>query len=397
MQTIGIRSIKSLGIQNTLDFEVNHKDHNFYAEGLVTSNSHSVSYASISALTVYLKFKYPLQFFLSLLKESRNEPDPIGEVTKIQNELKYFNIKLLPPHLLKSDFDFTIEGKDIRFGLGSIKGIADKVLEKLIAFRKPHSNKFELFEAANSSSIPINILSALIQAGAMSDESYGMTRSRLVLEAQLWNILTDKEKVLCHERGADFNYDLMKIVKYLIKNNNEKGKPFIKDTRFDTIKKKYSPAKEVYLQNSKSENLADFFYERKLIGYSYSYKLNEIFKDSCEDLIPVEELVNLEESEYVSFVAVINEITTWTSKEKGTKCLSMIVSDETGSYKVMSFNDRIEDMKENNGGKLPKEDDVVSIRGTKKKNAIFADTLNVQTYKVYTKYSDLRNSRKNEE
>ena len=46
------------------------------------TKSHSVSYAALAAITVYLKFKYPQQFFLSLLKMSRHEPSPIEEISK---------------------------------------------------------------------------------------------------------------------------------------------------------------------------------------------------------------------------------------------------------------------------------------------------------------------------
>ena len=67
------------------------------------NKSHSISYAALSAITVYLKFKYPKEFFLSLLKMTRFEPDPIAEISKIQRELNQFGIKLLPPHLIKSD------------------------------------------------------------------------------------------------------------------------------------------------------------------------------------------------------------------------------------------------------------------------------------------------------
>ena len=78
------------------------------------NKSHSVSYAALAASTVYLKFKYPQQFFLSLLKMSRHEPDPISEISKIHKEMDLFDIKLLPPHLTKSKMDFSIEGKNRR-------------------------------------------------------------------------------------------------------------------------------------------------------------------------------------------------------------------------------------------------------------------------------------------
>ena len=88
------------------------------------NKSHSLAYAALAAVTIYLKFNHPQQFFLSLLKMSRNEPDPIGEISKIQKEMHEFGIELLPPHIIKSEMDFSIEDKDIRFGLLSIKVIS---------------------------------------------------------------------------------------------------------------------------------------------------------------------------------------------------------------------------------------------------------------------------------
>ena len=51
------------------------------------NKSHSVSYAALAASTVYLKYKYPQQFFLSLLKMTRHEPDSIAEISKIHKEM----------------------------------------------------------------------------------------------------------------------------------------------------------------------------------------------------------------------------------------------------------------------------------------------------------------------
>ena len=110
------------------------------------NKSHSISYAMLAAITIYLKFKYPKQFFLSLLKMTRHEPDPIQEISKIQREMHNFGVKLLPPHIIKSQMDFSVEGDDIRFGLLSIKGISEKSIEKLNNFKNNYSTKFEVFE-----------------------------------------------------------------------------------------------------------------------------------------------------------------------------------------------------------------------------------------------------------
>ena len=75
------------------------------------NKSHSIAYSTLSAWTTYLKFKYPQEFFLSLLKMTRFEPAPQEEISRISKELGYFKIKLLPPNLAKSDMDFKKEGE----------------------------------------------------------------------------------------------------------------------------------------------------------------------------------------------------------------------------------------------------------------------------------------------
>ena len=94
------------------------------------NKSHSFAYADLAAKTVYLKYKHPREFFLSILECSEFEPDPLEVVNKVSQELDYFNIKLLPPCLYNSDFNFKIEGTNIRYGLKSIKGVSDKNLLK---------------------------------------------------------------------------------------------------------------------------------------------------------------------------------------------------------------------------------------------------------------------------
>ena len=80
------------------------------------NKSHSISYAILAAITTYLKFKHPQEFFLSLLKMTKHEPDSHAEISLISQEFCLFNMKLLPPDLSKSDINFAIEGRNIRFG-----------------------------------------------------------------------------------------------------------------------------------------------------------------------------------------------------------------------------------------------------------------------------------------
>lgn len=353
------------------------------------NKSHSMSYAALAACTIYLKFKYPKEFFLSLLEMTKHEPSPLEEISKIQKELRHFNIKLLGPHILKSETDFSIQGDDIRFGLSSIKGISEKTMDKLKNFKSDQSNKFEVFEAAKEVGVSIGIVSALIQAGAL--DGFSSSRSRVVLEAQLWNLLTDKEKVLSMEYGSSFEYDLLKTIKKLSETKNESGKLLIKESRLETIKKKYDPYLKIYQQNNKSESFANWFYENKLLGYSYNNTLLEIFQPKMPSLIPTNEVQTSENNRVIYFVGKVEESSEWVSKnEKKTRTFKMIVSDELGSIPVLTFNDKIDFNKSANNDTLPQKDDIVIVKGTKKQDCVFAETFGIQTLKIYTRLSELK-------
>jgi len=352
------------------------------------NKSHSLAYAALAAVTIYLKFNYPQQFFLSLLKMSKNEPDPIGEISKIQKEMHEFDIQLLPPHIIKSEMDFSIEQKDIRFGLLSIKGISDKSIQKLNSFRNKYSNKFEIFQAAEEADLNIGVLSALIQAGALS--GFNQSRSKIVLEAQLWNILTSKEKKYAISFAEKFDYDLIKIIKHLNKFTDEKNHSVIKDARLNTIKNKYDPYLQINNQNSKSESFANWYYEKKLLGYTYNKDLKEIFSEKRENLKYISDIIDEPVNSKVAFVGQIEEVYTGVSKnEKKTRYVRLKISDETASISVLIFNDNIENNKLLNN-KAFEEGNIVIAKGSKRDDCVFGDLVAIQDQQIYMKLNDLK-------
>ena len=357
------------------------------------NKSHSIAYAGLAAITIYLKFNYPQQFFLSLLKMSRNEPDPIGEISKIQKEMHNFGIKLLPPHIIKSEMDFSIEDKDIRFGLLSIKGISDKSIEKLNSFRNKYSNKFEIFEAAEEAGLNIGALSALIQAGALS--GFNQSRSKIVLEVQLWNMLTSKEKKYAISFADKFDYDLIKIIKHLNKFTDEKNKVVIKDNRLTTIKEKYTPYLSIYEQNNKSESFANWYYEKKLLGYTYNKNLKDIFAEKRENLKYVSDILDEPVNSKVALVGQIEEVFSGISKNaKKTRYVRLKISDETSTISVLIFNDNIETNKILNNRNF-EEGNIVIVKGSKRDDCIFGDLIAVQDHEIYMKLNDLKKIDKN--
>lgn len=385
-----IVEIVDIGLQDSIDIEVDHPDHNFYADGLIVSNSHSVGYAALSAITTYLKFNHPTEFYLSLLNMSRHEPDPIGEITKISKEMKNLGLELLPPNFSKSKKDFSIEGRNIRFGLSSIKGISDKTIDKLDNFKREFANKFQLFQSAKEAGIPIGILSSIIQAGILD---VTLNRTSLVYEAQLWNNLLDKEKILVLKLAKNYENSLAKTIRALnTELMDEKSKPYISDKRVATIKKRMTKYKEIANQNNESRELANWWYEKTLLGYVSSTTLRKIYGEKVADLVPICEI---EEEDKCKFVGICDEdgkaMVSQTAKKS--RYARMIISDETGVLRVMIFNEAMDTMKRFNKDSLPKEGDIVIVEGTKKDGGVFfASQVTVQPNRVYMKLSEIKDS-----
>lgn len=405
-----ILSVKPIGEHETIDLEVDHPDHNFYCNDIVISNSHSFAYATISAITTYLKFKYPLDFFLEVLRMSRHEPKPIETISLIKKEMDIFGIKLLPPHLLKSEMDFKKEDGNIRFGLSSIKKISDKSIEKINEFKKLYSNKFEIFRGASDAGIPTHVLVALIQSGALEDQRpANEKRAKVVLEAQLWNILNEKERNYCMKFGEKFNYDLRETVKYLKTLKDDKGKVIIetppedgeerkkKKYRFETIRDKYKPIYEIFKQNSDNSDLADWYYENTLIGYSTGKTLNDIFKFDDSLLLMSNDLDNLGKGAKVRLVGVVSFAKSLTSKKTGGKYYRYVVSDEVGDVNCLIFSNSnygglsaIEKTMSINDGVMPREGKIVIVEGNHSGDgSIFVDKMTEQNAKIYTRFVDL--------
>jgi DNA polymerase-3 subunit alpha len=358
------------------------------------NKSHSISYAILAAWTVYLKFKYPQNFFLSLLKMSQFEPDSFAEINKITQELQLFNIKLLPPDLSKSKNDFSIEGKNIRYGLNSIKGISDSTLDSLMEFCQADlKTKYDVFIAAKQVGLNIGNLSALIQAGALS--SFSEDRCRLVLEAQAFNILTEREKRLFISLGEKYNYDILNTIHDCVKNKQvgDDNKPIMSEKRFNTFKTKYAGYREIYDKNSKSPKFANWYFETKLLGYSYSYKIKDIFsEESSERYTDCLTFNSLDMNESVRMVGVVKDCFKKKSAN-GNKYAKLEISDENGKIKAMLLDSaRQAKLTEylDNGNKLPKEENIVILSGRKGDDILFIDKMAILDEKIYMKLSEIK-------
>jgi len=360
------------------------------------NSGHASSYGLMSYATAFLKYHYPKEFFLSLLELSKDEPNTIEEIQIIQNEMKNFGIKLLGPDLMKSEIGFTIDGDNIKFGLGYIKGIAQKSFEKMQNFKKEYPTKFDIFLSAEECGINIGVLSSLIMSGAMNDY-ISESRSKTVFECQVWRKLSKREKEKCIELAPNYNYQLSTILKYLKTTNDEKGKPFFKETRLATIRKNIYKYEEIYKKNRDFEKLCEYWYEKRLLGYSYSHKLSDILKETYPDIISIEEAKQCLNEQKVVICGEILEVTYSISKKKNKYC-KIRVNDGSGTIDCLVFNyktkrgediKRIEEMEQQNGGKF-EENWIVVIEADKKTDALFCSTISRQDVKIFSRLSEIK-------
>ena len=367
------------------------------------NKSHSLAYANLAAWTAYLKFKYPQNFFIALLRMSKYEPAPHEEINKVCQELSHFGIQLLPPDLSKSEMDFTIEGSDIRFGLNSIKGVSEKSLEALREFRNSENpNKYDIFLSAKEAGLNIGILSALIQAGALSERK--KRRARLVLEAQAFNILTDREKRNFQALGPKYEWDVLDSIQAIRSSSliGDDGKPIMKDSRFETFKKKYLPYKEIYEKNKKYEKFANWYFENKLLGYSPTIPLKEVFSENGDRFGDSVDFQNLHLDDHGRFIGVVSDYFKGISRN-GNEYIKFIIRDEVGEYSAMLMNRNARDQyghwrrnsvltdfnRKNPSG--PTKDSIVVCYGAKGDSILFCNRFEVIDEKIYMKMSDLKN------
>tara|TARA_B100000287_G_scaffold435305_1_gene502953 strand:- start:1046 stop:3691 length:2646 start_codon:yes stop_codon:yes gene_type:complete len=367
------------------------------------NKSHSISYAILTAWTVYIKFKYPQEFFIALLKMAKNESDPFDQIAKISSELSNHNIKLLRPDLVKSQQDFSVEGKDIRYGLNAIKGVSEKSLLSILQYNKgmkkiggaSNLNKFEIFEAAKQAKINIGLFSGLIQAGTLNSLTGHNSRARLVLEAQSYNILTDREKRIAKALVPQEGDDILKIIQKAKNEDSplmgDDNRPFMKPSRLQTFLSKYRPYKEIYDRNceNKNDDFASWYFETQLLGYSYSKTLKDTVNPrDARSMVSCKDLIDINENSPVKFVSTIKSCIKRTANS-GNKYYFIIAGDETGETKCM-FMERDFTRYLDRGKSLPAKDSIAIIIGRKADTTVFVNDLKILDNKIYMKLSDLK-------
>jgi DNA polymerase-3 subunit alpha len=142
------------------------------------NKAHTAGYGLVSFWTAYLKANYPAEYMAALLTSVKDDKDKSAIYL---NESRRMGIKVLPPDVNDSDFDFTPRGTDVRFGLSAIRNVGANVVDSIIAARRRvgRFSDFQDFIAKVDASVcNKRVVESLIKAGAF--DSLGHTRKGLV-------------------------------------------------------------------------------------------------------------------------------------------------------------------------------------------------------------------------
>ena len=143
------------------------------------NKAHAVSYAIVSYRTAYMKCHYPQQYMAALLTSVLDNTTKVAEYIAACKDM---GIRLLPPDVNKSDADFTVDGKDIRFGLVAIKNIGWGLIHQLMEQRKlegPFRSFDDFCVRMSGKELNKRSVESLIRAGAF--DGMGYNRRQLML------------------------------------------------------------------------------------------------------------------------------------------------------------------------------------------------------------------------
>jgi len=139
-----IISYKSIGECQTYDLEIDHADHQFYlSNGLLTSNSHSVSYAIDSYYSAWLHTHYEEDWLATVLQSETGTPEGLS---KTISEIKEFGFNFSKVDINYSDVEWSYSKTAQAFvpPMSSVKGIGKSAMNELLELR-PFKNLSDMF------------------------------------------------------------------------------------------------------------------------------------------------------------------------------------------------------------------------------------------------------------
>lgn len=134
------------------------------------NKSHATCYSWVAYQTAYLKANYPSEYMAAVLSRSLSN---ITDITKFMDECRAMGIQVLGPDVNESYLKFGVDKqKNIRFGLGAVKGVGESAVQNIIEERQkngPYKDIFDFVERVNLTACNKKNIESLALAGAFDN------------------------------------------------------------------------------------------------------------------------------------------------------------------------------------------------------------------------------------
>ena len=165
------------------------------------NKAHAVSYAVTSYKTAWLKCHYPREYMAALLSSVLGSQNKTAQYI---TECKRLNINVLPPSVNESNHDFTVSGKNIRYGLLAVKNLGRQFIDRIIAERSSgiYTSFFDFCKRLYGKYMNSRAIESLIKCGAFD----GMGANRRQLLAVTKTVLDDLDYESKHNLNGQLSF-----------------------------------------------------------------------------------------------------------------------------------------------------------------------------------------------
>lgn len=165
------------------------------------NKSHAAAYAYVAYQTAYLKCHYPQEYMAALLSSVLGWAGKVAEYTE---ECKRLGITVLPPHVNTSGSGFTVDGKNIRFGLAAVKNLGRGVIARLVEERRRNgafASFYDFCRRMAGQELNRRGIESLVKAGAMDGLGNNRREMLLAVEQVLGSLEEERRRNLEGQMG----------------------------------------------------------------------------------------------------------------------------------------------------------------------------------------------------
>ena len=172
-------SVEYAGEEMTYDVEMDSEEHNFFANGISSHNSHSLAYALIAYRGAFLKAHFP-EAFLAAMCQLKPDQKGKNKIPDYLEDARQLGVEVLPPNVNYSLVEFDVPHKGaIAYGLERIKGVgksAQPIVDERL--RNGQYRDFTDFCCRVPREVGKSALKPLIEYGAL--DGLGWTRKAML-------------------------------------------------------------------------------------------------------------------------------------------------------------------------------------------------------------------------